>query len=105
MQLGSDKKSQSLKSELKFLKAGIFTLQETHNKKKGSLTLEGWEIFEAIRKKEFGGTMIGVQKSLDPVLIVEYSCEFELLVVEAMISNKSNKANNNARKVIVSSKK
>ena len=50
--------------------------------------MEGWEIFEAIRNKEFGGTMIGVQKSLDPVLISEYSGIFELLVVEAKISNK-----------------
>ena len=33
--------------------------------------------------------MIGVQKALDPVLIVEYSGDFELLVVEATIADKN----------------
>ena len=33
--------------------------------------------------------MIGVQQALDPVLIVEYCEDFELLVVEAKIKNKS----------------
>ena len=54
----------SLKSELQHLGSGIFTLQETHYKKKGKLNIENWEIFEAIRKKDFGGTMIGVHKAL-----------------------------------------
>ena len=82
-------RSESLKSELKHLNVGIFTLQETHYKKKGILSIEGFEIFEAIRRKEFGGTMIGVQQALDPVLIVEYCDDFELIVVEAKIKNKS----------------
>ena len=41
-----------------------------------------FEFFEAIRKKPKGGTLIGAHRSLDPVLIEEYSDEFELLVVE-----------------------
>ena len=34
------------------------------------------------RKKQKGGTLIGAHKSLDPILIEEYSEEFELLVIE-----------------------
>ena len=67
----------SLKSELKHLESGTFTLQETHYKKKGNIKLEDWEIFEAIRRKEFGGSIIGVHKSLKPILIQEYSEDFE----------------------------
>ena len=82
---GLKQKVPSLKSELEHLKCGIFTLQETHYKKKGHLKIEGWNIFEAIRKKEFGGTMIGVHSGLQPILIQEYSEDFELLVVEAIL--------------------
>ena len=50
--------------------------------------MEEFEIFEAIRKnKEKGGSMIGVHKSLEPVLIEEYSDNFELIVVEVKTSN------------------
>ena len=43
---------------------------------------------EAIRKKKKGGTLIGVHKSLDPILIEEYAEDFEFLVVEVRIANK-----------------
>ena len=62
-------KLHSLKSELKYLGAGIFTLQETHLKKKGQLKIEDWDLFESIRPKEFGGTMIGVHKAFSPILV------------------------------------
>ena len=63
------------------LGAGIITLQETHFKRKGTLNgkLSDYEFFEAIRKRKKGGTLDGAHKSLDPVLIEEYS---ELIVVE-----------------------
>ena len=79
----------SLKNEIKLVNAAIFTLQETHFSRKGMLKLENFEIFEAIRNKHKGGTMIGVNKALDPVLIKDYNEEFELLVVEIKIRNKS----------------
>ena len=78
----------SFKSELKSCNAGIFTVQETHYATKGKLQIENFEVFEAIRKKVKGGTMIGVHKGLKPFLIEEYSSEFELLVVEVKIANK-----------------
>ena len=50
--------------------------------------MENFEVFEAIRKKAKGGTIIGAHKALEPVLIQEYSNEFELLVVEVKVSNR-----------------
>ena len=50
--------------------------------------MEGYEIFEAIRNKKDGGTLIGVHQGLNPVLIKEYSEKFELLVVEISVLNK-----------------
>jgi hypothetical protein len=46
------------------------------------------QIYEAIRKKEHG-IMLGAHVSLKPVLISEYSDNFEMLVVEIKASNKS----------------
>ena len=46
----------------------VFTIQETHFKKKGKLKVENFEIFESIRKKEKGGTVVGAHKSLNPIL-------------------------------------
>ena len=85
---GLKMKVQSLKSELKYLQCGIFTLQETHFKKKGKLVIDDWEIFESIRNKASGGTMIGVHKALQPVLVEEYNDDFELLIVETNIKGR-----------------
>ena len=81
-------KLNSFKSELKYSNVGLFTLQETHYATKGKVRIEGFEIFEAIRKKVKGGTMIEAHKGLKPVLITEYNEEFELLVIEIKIANK-----------------
>ena len=81
-------KVQSLKNELKNSQAAVFTIQESHFGKKGKLKIENYEIYEAIRKKQKGGTIIGVHKGLNPILIKEYSEEFELLVVKIQIKNK-----------------
>ena len=51
------------------------------------MQLNNFEIFEAIRTKVKGGTLIAIHKSLSPVLIEEYSDEFELLVVEAKLGS------------------
>ena len=81
-------KLNSFKSELKRCDAGIFTVQESHYSTKGKVQVENFEVFEAIRKKAKGGTIIGAHKALEPVLIQEYSNEFELLVVEVKVSNR-----------------
>ena len=81
-------KVQSLKNEINLSNAAVFTIQESHFNKKGKLTVDNFEIFEAIRKKNNGGTIIGAHKALKPMLIEEYSEDFELLVVEVKIKNK-----------------
>ena len=73
---GLKPKIESLKNELNDLNVAVFTIQETHHTKKGMLKLEKYEIFEAIRKKQDGGTLIGVNKSLNPILIKDYDENF-----------------------------
>ena len=85
---GLKSKIMNCKNEIKHFDAAIFTIQETHFQKKGKFNMEGYEIFEAIRNKKDGGTLIGVHKGLKPVLIEEYSEDFELLVVEISVMNK-----------------
>ena len=81
-------KLKSFKNELKRSNAGLFTVQETHYATKGKVQIENFEVFEAIRTKVKGGTMIGAHKALSPCLIKEYSNEFELLVVEIQVANR-----------------
>ena len=85
---GMKKKVFSLKYLIKHLDIGVFTLQEPKFVKKGNLIIVDFEIFEASRKKEGGGTMIGAHKSLEPILIQVYSEEFELLIVETKVGGK-----------------
>ena len=66
----------------------VFMVQETHARKKGKHVMSEYVIFEAIRKRKGGGTMMGLHKNMNPVLISSYEDEFELLVVEATV-NKS----------------
>ena len=79
---------ESFKDEIRKSNAAIFTIQESHFRKKGKLKINNYEIFEAIRKKQKGVLMIGVHKSFNPMLINEYSEDFELLSVEFKVRNK-----------------
>ena len=80
-------KIESLVNNVAQLGAGHITLQETHFTKKGRLNTKNADFmfFEAIRKKQKGGTLICALRSLDPLLIEEYNEHFELLLIE-MIS-------------------
>ena len=74
-------KSEDLKNKLKYFETKIFSVNETHFKKKGHFKLENFVIFESIRKnKEKGGTILGIHEGLKPVLIEEYIETFELIV-------------------------
>jgi len=88
---GCKNKIESLLHNINKLDAAIVTVQETHFDRKGKLNekLPDFEIFEAIRNKSKGGTVVAVHKSLHPVLVEEYSNEFELLVVEVKIKDKN----------------
>ena len=55
---GLKNKLPSFKNQIKTLDAAIFTLQETPFGRKGSLKMEEYEIFEAIRAKKSGGTLM-----------------------------------------------
>ena len=82
-------KVHSLKYQLKESNAAIFTIQETNFKKKGRFKCAEFEIFEAIRQnKEKGGCLLGIHKSLEPVLVEENLEKFELIVAEVKLSNK-----------------
>ena len=86
---GLKKKVHSLKHQLEECSAAIFTIQETQFSKKGSFKCDDFDIFEVIRKnKEKGGTMVGINKSLKPVLIEEYEDAFELIVIEIKVGVK-----------------
>ena len=49
---GLKSKILNCKNEIKHFDAAIFTIQETHFVKKGKFSIEGFETFEAIRKKK-----------------------------------------------------
>ena len=87
---GCYNKVQSLVDNVNHIGAGIITLQETHFTQKGRLNSKfcDFEIFEAIRKKQKGGTLVAAHKSLDPILIEEYSEDFELIVMEVKIGGR-----------------
>ena len=73
----------SLKHQIKEWYAAMFSVQETQFKKRGKFQYDDFIIFEAIRKNnEKGGTMVGIHKYFEPVLVEEYEENFELLVIE-----------------------
>lgn len=65
-------KLESLKSEVIATQANIVTLQETHSNKKGKIKIPNFVVFEAMRPKKGGGTLIAVHDNLEPKLIEEY---------------------------------
>ena len=77
-------KVKSLRNEVINTNANVITLQETHFSYKGRFQMQGMVVFEAIRKKEGGGTLLAIHEDFKPKLIEEYNEEFELLVVEVV---------------------
>ena len=83
-------KVESLNAEVRSTKSNIVTVQETHCSEKGRIKMDReFVIFEAIRKKKGGGTLVAIHEDLNPKLIEEYHDEFELLVVEVSTKEKS----------------
>ena len=76
-------KVDSLTAEVRNTGANIVTIQETHCTQKGKIKMDQeFVVFEAIRAKKGGGTLIAIHEDLNPKLVEEYNDEFELLVVE-----------------------
>ena len=83
-------KVRSLNAEVKSTQANIVMVQETHCTQKGKIVMDNhFVVFEAIRKKKGGGTLMAIHEDLNPKLIEEYNDEFELLVVETNTKEKS----------------
>ena len=81
-------KEEDLKNKINHLGSSIFAVQETHYTRKGKFKLKDFQIFESIRKnKDHGGSMLGIHVGLQPVLVSEYSEQFELIVVEIEIAD------------------
>lgn len=82
-------KFDSLVSLVKNIGASVFMVQETRSRKKGKYSSQYYVIFESIRQKVGGGSLMGVHKSFNPKLINVYDQEnFELIIVEAKVANK-----------------
>ena len=62
-------------------------VQETHFSTKGQLSIPNFILFESIRSKNNGGTVIGVHKDYNPVLINLYEGDLEIVVVEIQVKN------------------
>ena len=87
---GLKHKANDLKNKISYFESAIFAVQETQYRKKGNFKMDNFVIFEAIRKnKEKGGSMLGIDMNLQPVLVNEYSETFELIVVEIQVGNTS----------------
>ena len=82
-------KIESLKSEIICTKSNVVTVLETHVKKKGKIIIPSFVVFEAIRTKKGGGTLVAAHEDLNPKLISEYNEDFEILVVEVETKDKS----------------
>ena len=54
---GLKSKIQSLKSELKSSNAGVFTIQESHFRKKGKLKLDNFEFLKLSETKKVAGQL------------------------------------------------
>ena len=75
---------------MKYFDSAIVAVQQTQYKRKGNFKMENYTIFEAIRKnREKGGSLLGSNANLQPVLISEYEETFELIVVEIQVADKS----------------
>ena len=87
---GMKYKETNLKNKIGFFNCSVFTIQETHYAKKGKFKFDKFVIFESIRKSRMKrGSMLGVNVDLNPVLVKEYSDDFELVVVEVKAGNTS----------------
>ena len=81
-------KAEDLKNKVRYFNSAVFSVQETHFGKKVKFRMKDYIIFESIRKnKEKGGTLLGIQIGLKPVLVKEYNKAFELLIIEVKIAN------------------
>ena len=72
-------------------KPQVFLIQETKSGRPNQLKIEGYDLYEGIRKGKGGGggTLIGMHQGIDstPVIVSKYEEEIEMLVVEVAIGS------------------
>ena len=80
-------KKDSLMQIIDQLKPSVICLQETKVIRKGTLKIQDYEIFENVRSKNKGGSLLtAVHSNLEPVLISEDD-ETEILVIQSKLGN------------------
>ena len=87
---GLKSKKDSLLNLLSTDNPQVFMIQETKMKKKNQMEVQGYELFEKVRKgKDGGGVMIGVKKDLEgtPVIVSDHDDDIEILVVEVVFKS------------------
>ena len=63
-------KVDSLNAEIHSVQANIITVQETHCRQKGTIKMDSrLVVFEAIRKRKGGGTLVAVHEDFSPKLV------------------------------------
>ena len=79
----------SFKKVLNDLKPSVFFIEETKYKDAGRLKLDGYLIFEKVRKSKVngGGLAIGCVRELNPVWVREGEDEVETLSVDIFVRN------------------
>ena len=82
-------KVDSLKRNIQNFMPGAVFIQESKAKRKNKLKLDGYVIFEKLRKDACGGGLLtAVHRNLDPVSVGDGNEEVEVLVVEAKLQSK-----------------
>ena len=82
---GLNSKRDSFTNILQSEKPHVFMVQETKMKRLNQWTIDGYELYEKVRKiKGGGGIMIGMDKNFDitPVVVSDHDEDVEILVIE-----------------------
>ena len=73
---------------MKDLEPSVFIVQESKFKEERTLNIDGFHIFDLVRKfKDGGGLLIGCADELNPVLIRKGNDDIELITVEISVSS------------------
>ena len=82
-------KKESLLHSLQTENPQVFMVQETKLRRKNQIKVDGYQLFERVRKgKSGGGIMIGIRNDIEsiPVIVSDYD-EVEILVVEVTLKS------------------
>ncbi len=85
---GLKQKMQCLSAKIRKFLPGCIFIQETKLYRKGQIKIDGYQIFELVRKeRKGGGLLLALYESFDPVLVHEGTDDIEILVVQGKVGN------------------